>query len=299
MNTPDCTLHKPIMDKKTLNFGFTGFGLIGGSIAQSLRNLYPSSYIMAYNYYITKPHPRLELAKKDGVLSGISTSLEDFSKCDVIFLCAPVLTNVSYLKQLAPYIRKDCLITDVGSVKGDIHKAVCELGLTHNFIGGHPMTGSEKTGYDNSDASLLKGAYYILAPEDDTPEEFTEWLAGFVKASGSHCEIMDYRTHDLITAAISHCPHVIAASLVNVVAAHDIDGMYGKLAAGGFKDITRISSSSPEMWQNICLTNAGCITAFLDKYIESLENIKKAIMDSDGKAIMEFFKSAKEYRDSL
>lgn len=299
MNTQNKTLHKPLIDKETLNFGFTGFGLIGGSIAHSLRNLYPSSYITAYNYYVTKPHPKLEIAKKDGVLSEISTSLKDFSKCDVIFLCAPVMTNVSYLKQLAPYIKKDCIITDVGSVKGNIYKAALELGLSYNFIGGHPMTGSEKTGYNNSDASLLEGAYYILTPTVDTPKEFTDWMAGFVKASGSYCEIMDYITHDLITAAISHCPHVIASSLVNLVALHDKDGIYGRLAAGGFKDITRISSSSPEMWQNICLTNSGCITNFLDEYIKSLEDIKNAIASNDSEKIIKFFEAAKEYRDNL
>lgn len=291
--------HITIMDKEILNFGFAGFGLIGGSIARSLRNLYPSSYITAYNYYVTKPHPKLEMAKKDGILSAISTSLQDFSKCDVIFLCAPVMTNVSYLKQLAPYIQKNCIVTDVGSVKGNIHKAACELKLTYNFIGGHPMTGSEKTGYNNSDASFLKGAYYILTPTDDTPKEFIDWMIHFVKASGSHCEIMDYMTHDLITAAISHCPHIIAASLVNLVAMYDKTGIYSKLAAGGFKDITRISSSSPEMWQNICLTNTECITDFLDKYIDSLKIIKKAIASNDGKKLMEFFENAKQYRDSL
>lgn len=299
MNKSDKTLHNQITDKEILNFGFIGFGLIGGSIAQSLRKLYPSSYIMAYNYYITKPHTKLELAKKDGVLSEISTSLEDFSKCDVIFLCAPVMTNVLYLKQIAPYVQKNCIITDVGSVKGNIHKTACELKLTRNFIGGHPMTGSEKTGYKNSDASLLKGAYYILTPSDDTPKEFTDWLTSFVKALGSHCEIMDYMTHDLITAAISHCPHIIAASLVNLVSMHDKNGLYGRLAAGGFKDITRISSSSPEMWQNICLTNPECITEFLDEYIHSLEDIKKAITANNGEKIMNFFESAKGYRDNL
>ncbi len=290
-----------VMDKKILNFGFAGFGLIGGSIARSLRNLYPSSYITAYNYYITKQHPKLEIAKKEGVLSKISTSLKDFSKCDVIFLCAPVMTNVSYLKQLAPYVQKNCIITDVGSVKGNIYKAACELGITRNFIGGHPMTGSEKTGYNNSDASFLEGAYYILTPTDDTPEEFTNWMTDFVKASGAYCTIMDYTTHDIITSAISHCPHVISAALVNLVALHDknTDGMYSRLAAGGFKDTTRISSSSPEMWQNICLTNSECITDFLDEYIKSLENIKNAIAANDGTTLMEFFENAKLYRDNL
>jgi len=281
------------------NFGFAGFGLIGGSIARSLRKLYPSSYITAYNYYVTKPHPKLEMALNDSVLSDISVSLEDFSKCDVIFLCAPVLTNISYLEQLMPYIKKDCILTDVGSVKGNIHKAVEKLGLSHNFVGGHPMAGSEKTGYDNSGVSLLNGAYYILTPTKDTPQEYTDWMAGFVKASGSYCEIMDYASHDFITAAISHCPHIISASLVNLVSSYDRDGMFKKLAAGGFKDITRISSSSPGMWQNICLSNPECITGFLDEYIKILGDIKEAITSNDGTAIMDFFENAKKYRDSL
>ncbi len=109
----------------------------------------------------------------------------------------------------------------MGSVKGNIHKAVKELGMEHNFIGGHPMTGSEKTGYDNSGAEYLEGAYYILTPTEETPAEFTGWMKNFVTASGSVCEIMDYATHDMVTAAISHCPHVIASSLVNLAANHD------------------------------------------------------------------------------
>lgn len=285
--------------KDTPCFGFIGFGLIGGSIARSLRRQYPSSQIMAYNYYRTKPHPKLEMAAGEGVLTGISTSLVDFSRCNVVFLCAPVLTNISYLRQVAPYIQGDCIITDVGSVKGNIHKAVEELGLTRNFIGGHPMAGSEKTGYNNSDEGLLKDAYYILTPTDDTPGEFVNWMAGFVRAAGSYCEIMDYRTHDMVTAAISHCPHIISASLVNLVASHDKEGIYKRLAAGGFKDITRISSSSPEMWQNICLANPGYIAGFLEEYIGILTNIKDAVTANDGTALTEFFENARQYRDSL
>lgn len=281
------------------NFGFVGFGLIGGSIAHALRELQPNSYIIAYNYYKTKPHAKLEAAKKDGILNEISTSLSDFSKCDAIFLCAPVLTNISYLKELAPYISEKCVLTDVGSVKGNIHHAVSELGLDKNFVGGHPMTGSEKTGYANSASSYLKNAYYILTPTKESPKAYTNWLKDFIIAAGSHCEIMDCDTHDKITAAISHCPHLISASLINTVASLDNNGLYGKLAAGGLKDITRISSSSPEMWQNICLSNPDAITDFLDKYIDTLTTAKKAVKDGDADKLMNFFESAKKYRDNL
>lgn len=121
------------------HFGFIGFGLIGGSVAHALREQYPDSELMAYNYYITKPHPRLELAAMDGILDKITTDLADFADCDCIFLCAPVIKNIAYLDKLLPYLSKDCLLTDVGSVKSDILAAVKEHGLCEQFVGGHPM----------------------------------------------------------------------------------------------------------------------------------------------------------------
>lgn len=281
------------------DFGFIGFGLIGGSIAHALREIFPSSRITAYNYHVTKKHPKLEAALADGILTDICTDLSDMGKLDVIFLCAPVMTNVEYLKRLKPHLSGNCLLTDVGSVKGNIHHEIENLGLGHMFVGGHPMTGSEKTGYENSTSSYLKGAYYILTPTQSVPKNFTDWLADFVKAAGSHCAVLDYKQHDRITAAISHAPHIISASLINTVASMDKTGEYARLAAGGLKDITRISSSSPEMWQNICLTNPDCIVSFLDKFIKNLEEMKRSVMEADGGKLTEYFKRAKDYRDSL
>ncbi len=285
--------------KERSHFGFIGFGLIGGSIAHALRILYPESEILAYNYYGTKPHSKLELAKKEGTLSGICTSLSDFSGCEVIFLCAPVLTNVSYLQKLAPFLGSDCILTDVGSVKGNIHKAVAELGLSRQFVGGHPMTGSEKTGYANSAASFLNDAYYILTPTPESDPEYVEWMKRFIYSAGSICMVLDDVSHDRITAGISHVPHIISAALVNAVADRDNNGNYAKLAAGGFRDITRISSSSPEMWQNICLTNPDGILNFLEDYIGRLEQVRDNIKNGDGEALTEFFSDAKSYRDTI
>ena len=285
--------------RKRSHFGFIGFGLIGGSIAHALRALCPDSEILAYNYYETKPHEKLEHARKEGTLSRICTSLSDFSACEVIFLCAPVLTNVSYLRKLAPFLNKDCILTDVGSVKGNIHKAVAELGLNRQFVGGHPMTGSEKTGYVNSAASFLKGAYYLLTPTPETEPEYVEWMKYFIDSADSVCMVLDDVSHDRITAGISHVPHIISAALVNAVADRDDNGNYAKLAAGGFRDITRISSSSPEMWQNICLTNPDGILDFLEDYIKRLEQAKNDIKNGDGDALTRFFTHAKSYRDTI
>lgn len=281
------------------HFGFIGFGLIGGSIARSLRILYPGSEIMAYNYYETKKHPQLELARQEGTLTKIATDLKEFSSCDVIFLCAPVITNVKYLTRLKPYLAKDCILTDVGSVKGNIHQAIRELDLEEQFVGGHPMTGSEHTGYDHSSAEFLKGAYYLLTPTKKVPQSYVLWMENFVKASGSICMILDEDSHDQITAGISHGPHVVSAALVNTVAKRDTNGNYGILAAGGFRDITRISSSSPEMWQNICLTNQKEILAFLDEYMNNLTTIRQEIAQGNENALWDFFANAKKYRDSI
>ena len=280
------------------HFGFIGFGLIGGSVAHALREQYPDSELMAYNYYITKPHPRLELAAMDGILDKITTDLADFADCDCIFLCAPVIKNIAYLDKLLPYLSKDCLLTDVGSVKSDILAAVREHGLCEQFVGGHPMTGSEKTGYEHSE-SANGDKYYILTPFAESRPEYVAWMKQFIHDIGSHCILLDPDYHDAVVAGISHGPHVISAALVNAVAALDEDGTYGTLAAGGFHTTTRISSSSPEMWQNICLTNSDKICSFLDKYIEILTAAKQQIADGDKDGLMHFFEAAKNYRDHI
>lgn len=285
--------------KKRTRFGFIGFGLIGGSVARALRDLYPDSEIMAYNYYETKPHEKLEQAKSEGTLTSISTNLEDFSRCQVIFLCAPVLKNVAYLKKLLPHLSPDCILTDVGSVKSDIHREIEKLNLGRQFVGGHPMTGSEKTGYANSDPSFFKGAYYLLTPTPESNPKHVAWMEDFVKSVGSLCMVLDPDNHDRITSGISHGPHVISAALVNTVAERDTQGYYAKLAAGGFHSTTRISSSSPEMWENICQTNREKIVEFLEEYIDTLSKAKEDIISGDSQAITKLFADAKKYRDSI
>lgn len=286
-------------DLNFTHFGFIGFGLIGGSVAHALREQYPEADLTAYNYYETKPHPMLNKAKEDGILSQVSTDLAAFSKCDVIFLCAPVLTNITYLEKLKPYLSENCLLTDVGSVKSDIVAAIKKAGLEKQFVGGHPMTGSEKIGYTYSSSSFFVDKYYLLTPTPETRPEYTAWMTQFVKRIGSRCMILDPLKHDAIVAGISHVPHVISAALVNSVAVLDNDGTYGALAAGGFHSVTRISSSSPKMWQNICLTNAEQICTFLEQFTDLLTDMKQKIEAHDEEALMDFFVQAKKYRDRI
>ena len=284
----------------TKHFGFIGLGLIGGSVARCIRNELPDARISAYNYYEPKKHPRLEMALSDGVLSDITTDLAEVRDWDVIFLCTPVRTNVAYLKKLRPYLRKDCILTDVGSVKGEIYEAVHQEGLDHCFIGGHPMAGTEHIGYEHSFASLLKDCYYILTPTSQVPERSIRWMQEFVQnVTRSRCVTIDVTQHDEATAGISHAQHIISAALVNAVRARDDKGMYQLLAAGGFRDITRISSSSPEMWTSICLANKDAILGFLKEYRELLGSMEQAIEQENESEINNFFATAKEYRDKL
>lgn len=287
--------------KSRFKVGFIGFGLIGGSIARALKKINKEYYLFAYDYHKDKPSSDLEAALSDGVLDHVTASLEEsFPECDLLFLCAPVLSNIAYLKQLKPLLRPSCILTDVGSVKGNIHAAVEELDLTHQFIGGHPMTGSEKTGYKNSYALLLENAYYILTPTKDTRKEMVLTLHHLVEKMGSIPILLDAKEHDEITAAISHVPHIIAAQLVNLVRESDDEAEKMRaLAAGGFKDITRIASSSPVMWQNICLTNSADIIRLLDRYIKSLQEASQALADMDGDFLYRMFDTAGEYRSSI
>ncbi len=277
--------------------GFVGLGLIGGSLAKAVRQYYPDDVIVAFD----KNREALALATQESVIDVAATSIDDnFKDCAYIFLCAPVSCNTAYLKQLKDYMHDDCILTDVGSVKTNIHREVKALGMEEFFIGGHPMTGSEKSGYDNSKAMLLENSYYIMTPtEKVSPEKVARYQA-FVETFKAIPVLLDYEQHDYIVSAISHLPHLIAVSLVNFVKEKDDADEYMKnLAAGGFKDLTRIASSSPTMWQNICEQNQENISEILGEYIEALVHTKELVDASDGQAIYDEFESAGNYRNSM
>lgn len=280
-----------------LTCGFIGLGLIGGSIARALKKYNHQIKIVAYD---VNPDT-LRLAKQDAVVDTAAPAIdESFSDCDYIFLCAPVQKNDGNLAAVKKVLPAKCLLTDVGSVKSTIHAAVREAGLEHCFIGGHPMAGSERTGYVNSRAALLENAYYILTPTPSVPKEKLESYRDLAARMGAIPLILDDRTHDYVTAAVSHLPHVIAASLVNLVRDSDSeDGIMKMIAAGGFKDITRIASSSAAMWQQICLTNTENISSLLQAYIDSLTAFKARLDRRGEQELFAVFDDARIYRDSF
>lgn len=281
----------------SMKIGFIGLGLIGGSLAKSMKKVHPEYTFIAYNRNKTV----IEKAIQEGVIDLCANHIDhSFSDCNLIFLCTPVETNTEILSVLKRYISSSCIITDVGSVKENIHQLVIKEDLESNFIGGHPMSGSEKTGYEHSTDFLIENAFYALTPAKNVPEKSINGLANLLKEIGAIPFIIDYQYHDYVVAAISHLPHIIAASLVNLVKESDSEKQTMKtIAAGGFKDITRIASSSPQMWKQICKVNAKNIGTLLDKYIQYLIQIKEQIELENDEFIYDLFSNSKEYRDSF
>lgn len=281
-----------------LTCGFIGLGLIGGSIAHALKEI-PHKEVTIIAYDVNADS--LLQAQKEKIVDKIAPTIDaSFSSCDYLFLCAPVEENDKNLLLLKNHLSPTCILTDVGSVKAGIHLQIEAVGLTSQFIGGHPMAGSERTGYQNSKARILENAYYILTPCSEVPQENIKSYSTLVEEMGAIPLLLTPSLHDYVTAAISHLPHVLASSLVNLVKKSDSkEGIMKLIAAGGFKDFTRIASSSPQMWQQICLNNTMNISSLLEDYISELLQIKKELDAQNAPALYNFFDDARIYRDSF
>lgn len=280
-----------------MKVGIIGLGLMGGSLAKVLKKKYNDIYIVACNRSIES----LEHAYTDKIIDEYCTDINNiFCDCNIIFICTPVSKITQYVNKLLPYVNKDCIITDVGSTKGTLFDDMEKLKDKICFIGGHPMTGSELTKYDSANDYLYENAYYILAPLKSVPNDKIDIFVSIVKTIGAIPIVLSPYEHDFIVAAISHVPHVVAAAIVNLVKKLDTkDKHMYTLAAGGFKDITRIASSSPEMWQNISIENKQQILKVLKEFKAIIQEYENLLLDDNRQEILNYFSSAKEYRDSF
>ncbi|HAG04860.1 MAG TPA: prephenate dehydrogenase/arogenate dehydrogenase family protein [Lachnospiraceae bacterium] len=272
--------------------GIIGLGLIGGSVARALKSL--GHTVLA----TSRSEKSLSAAKKEGVIDEYSLGdLSLFMDCNIVFICTSVDKIPYYAQKLQKLVSNECILTDVGSTKSGIYEKMLSMGNI-NFIGGHPMAGSEKTGYFASDVHLLDNAWYILTPLPHVKEEYVRILTDTVAAMGAKPLLMDPYLHDRCVAAVSHLPHIVASTLVNTVKdLSDKDGYMHSIAAGGFKDITRIAGSSPEVWSSICTENKKEIISALDAFIYRLTQIKNNIEKDE--STEEFFACAREYRNSF
>ncbi|SDB09012.1 prephenate dehydrogenase [Eubacterium oxidoreducens] len=277
--------------------GIIGLGLIGGSMAKTIKKHMPNIQILAYD----KNQDALIQASSEKVIDGFShLSVSVLEPADLIILCAEVKENIQLLNELKPYLSKETIISDVGSVKEEVVTIMKQEGLSTNFIGGHPMAGSEKSGYENATDFMFENVYYILTPTEDTPEHLTNSFSEFLLNLKILPKVMTPQMHDYATAAVSHFPHILASSLVNVVSSlDDEEETFKQIAAGGFKDITRIASSSPEMWRQICLSNKSAICDIISAFKKQLDKMEQFVCSANSDQIYHFFEDAKNYRDSL
>lgn len=281
------------MKRKDINVGIIGLGFLGGSLAKSLIKLERVKKIVA----LDKNVDSLEKAFSDKVITDYTTCVnEKFSDCDIIFVCTPVSIIVDYVKKLEKVVKRDCIITDIGSTKKTVLDGVADLDVT--FIGAHPMIGSERSGYEVSRELLFEHSYYIITNGNKNTLADLEELKSLLIEIGAIPIIIDGNRHDYITAVISHIPHIVAYSLVRLVKDLDSeDEVMKTLAAGGFKDITRIASSDPTMWENICFENKKEIIKVLNIFEKILSDFKDKLDDRE--EVYKFFEESKEYRDGF
>jgi len=274
-----------------------GLGLIGGSLARALRQKHPELRLFAVDTY----SPSLRLAEKEGVIDkGYCECSYDIFNSDIIFICTTVSKATQYIVQLSDKVKENCILTDVASTKREICSFVEKLSSPPIFIGGHPMAGTEKSGYSNSFAHLFENAYYVLTPTSASKGSSVNTVKELLKDIGALPIIVSPELHDLVTGCISHVPHVIASALVNLAKKKEnSDGLIKLLAAGGFKDITRIASSNPGMWENIILSNSEVVVKLLEDYNEIINRFIAQVQAGDSKGIFEFFQEAKDFRDSF
>lgn len=277
------------MKIEELKIGICGLGLIGGSLAKAFKEKSNINNIAAFD----ENESFLLNAFKNGFISEFSKkSLTIFKDCDVVFICTPVSIAPKFIFEISKIT--NALLTDVGGTKFEINNGAKNL----RFIGGHPMAGSEKSGFFASDEALFENAIYVLCKGESTSDSDFNLLNELVASIGAIPLEMGAFEHDKAVGLISHLPHIVSASLVNIAVKDDKKAVL-RLAAGGFKDITRISSSDPKLWQEIILSSNNIIVEILDEYIEKLKEIKDLILIKDSEEILSFFINAKKYRDEI
>lgn len=275
-----------------------GVGLIGGSLAIVMRKKGLAGSIVG----VGRGLANLEAAKRLGVVDSFTHDVaEGVADADLVVVAVPVLKVGETVKRAAPALKMGAIVTDVGSVK----KALIEEAERYipegvHFVPGHPIAGTEHSGVEAAFAELYVNRRCILTPTDRTDSEALAKVRRLWEEAGSKVVIMDASAHDSVLAAISHLPHMVAYSLVNAVAdAEEGKGEMLGYSAGGFKDFTRIASSSPEMWADICAMNKEAIVEMIDFFERRLDDLKEKIKAADHAGLVRDFSRAKRLRDAL
>jgi prephenate dehydrogenase len=276
-----------------------GLGLIGGSLCISIKKEHPEAEILGFD----KDKNEMSLAREFGIIDQEAISFEESAAAaDLIILAVPVIQIIKLIEKMQTLdLKKNVLITDAGSVKSPIMEASQHLSARgFSFIGGHPMAGSHKSGIKAAKDLLFENAYYILTPAEKTSERRMEELREWLKGTRAKFLELNAQEHDELTGAVSHFPHLIASSLVHTAKNAQTNFPYiSRLAAGGFKDTTRIASADPQMWSDITLQNRNVLIKLLKQWQENTDELLEMIEKQDYKKTFRFFSEAKEFRDGL
>lgn len=267
-----------------------GLGLIGASLCRALRETLPDMGIVG----ITRSPQTADRAMDDGICDLAGTTADLLRHVDVAVLCTPVADMTQWLERCADY--PELLVTDCGSTKQWVVEQAARVFDAPRFLGGHPMAGREKSGYDAADASLFDGCTWVLTPSDDAQQDrFRPWI-DCIGALHATTEVMDAATHDRAVAAISHLPFVLSAALMRTSSTSDQWEQARKLAAGGFRDMARLAGGDPAMYASIVATNSEAILDSLTALSAELERFARAARTREG--TQGYFATAQQLREA-
>jgi cyclohexadieny/prephenate dehydrogenase len=288
-------LDKPAVE----NVVILGLGLIGGSLARSLRKSGFASRFIGYGHREGSLERGLEL----GIIDEYSLDLEEvLGRADMLVIATPTLIASRLLEQILPLLKNlphSPVITDVASVKGSLRDTALRVhgSMPANFVLGHPIAGSENSGVDASDENLFVDHRVILTPVEGNNQAAVELVRQMWLSTGAEVVDMGVDEHDAVLAATSHLPHLLAYALVDALAQSDSSEDIFRFAAGGFRDFTRIASSDPVMWRDISIANKGALLQAIDLFSDQLGSLRAAVEAEDADGLYETFSRAKTARD--
>ena len=275
-----------------------GVGLIGGSLARAYKKVNPNVEIVG----LGRNEANLKQAQAGGVIDSYSMNLKEaLLNSELLVFAVPVGAMTSAFEMVKPFLNSSIILTDVGSTKQSvIHSANTILQeLACNFVPGHPIAGTEKSGSEAAFAELFQQRRVILTPSESTNRDAVNKVTSLWQSCGAEVIEMSATHHDEVLAATSHLPHMLAFSLVDTLSTMNDKSDIFKYAAGGFRDFTRIASSSPEMWQDICLANNDSLVSVIKKFQSDLSALTSAIEAGDKELILTIFSRAKKARDQF
>lgn len=278
-----------------------GLGLIGGSLAVGLKQRHACNEVIG----VVRRQETADIALQNGLVDRAVLSLSDIaselSSGDLIFIAVPTLSVPATLADIQQYVSHDVTITDGASVKGSVVEAVKEIYgyIPEQFVPGHPIAGSEKSGVTAANPELYVNHRIILTPLNETHPEHLQRVTDMWQAVEAEVLSMPVNEHDAVLAATSHLPHAIAYSLVDTLANDSENENIFRYAAGGFRDFTRIASSDPTMWHDIMQANSSAVLQAIDMFQANLGHMRTAIETGDSDYLLQTFTRAKEARDQF